>query len=138
MTENKNAGFLKIVLIIYAVVSLFYGLGYLFIPNCLVQMSGGQPVFHGWLRWSGGVLVALGAGAILAYLNPQNQGVFVTTVALGSTLCGLALLWAWICPEKGAKIWFVALPTIIVLVLAILFWWSRAKAKEILYPKKVE
>ena len=136
MAENKNVGFLKIVLIIFAVVCLIYGIGYLFVPKCLVHLSGGQPVFHGWLRWSGGVLVALGIGAIVAYLNPQNQGIFVTTIALGCTLSGLALLWACINPEKGAKIWFTASPAIIVLALAILLWWSRTKAKEILYPKK--
>jgi MFS family permease len=136
MAENKNAGFLKIVLIIFAVVTLIYGIGYLFVPDFLVNMSGGQPVFHGWLRWSGGILIALGIGAILVFLNPQNQGIFVTTMALGCLLCGLGLLWAWINPEEEQNTWFVALATIVALVLAILLWFSRAKAKEILYPKK--
>jgi len=136
MVENKNAGFLKIVLIIFAVVCLVYGVGYLFVPNFLVNLSGGQPVFHGWLRWSGGVLISLGIGAILVYLNPQNQGIFVTTIVLGCLLSGLALLLSWLNLEKGGKPLFTALPTIIILVLAILLWWSRVKAKEILYPKK--
>jgi len=136
MAENKNAGFLKIVLIIFAVVTLIYGIGYLIVPDCLVNMSGGQPVFHGWLRWSGGILIALGIGAILVFLNPQNQGIYVTTITLGSLLCGLGLLWAWINPEEEQKTWFIALPTIVALALAILLWFSRAKAKEILYPKK--
>ena len=136
MVENKNAGLLKIVLIIFAVVSLVYGIGYFFAPGFLVNLSGDTPVFHGWLRWSGGVLIALGIGAILVYLNPQNQGIFVTTMALGSLLIGIALLWAWITIQEGAKPWFTALPTIIAFVLAILLWWSRIKAKDILYPKK--
>jgi len=135
MAENKNVGFLKVVLIIYAVVCLVYGIGYLIVPDFLVNMSGGQPVFHGWLRWSGGVLIALGLGAILVYFNPQHQGIFVTTIALGCLLCGLGLIWALINREEGAKFLFVAVPAIIVLVLAILLWWSRTKAKEILYPK---
>jgi hypothetical protein len=136
MAENKNAGFLKIVLIIYAIVSLVYGIGYLFVPDFVVNMSGGQPVFHGWLRWSGGVLIALGIGAILVYINPQNQGIFVTTITLGCLLVALALLWALIKTEEGAHTWFTALPTIITFALAILLWLGRAKAKEILYPKK--
>ena len=136
MAENKNSEFLKVILIIYAVVCLVYGIGYLFVPDFLVNMSGGQPVFHGWLRWSGGVIIALGIGAILVYLNPQNQGIFVTTITLGSLLCALALLWAWISLEEGVNAWFTALPTIIMFVLTILLWFSRAKAKEILYPKK--
>ncbi len=136
MAENKNSGFLKIVLIIFAIVTLVYGIGYFFVPNSLVNLSGGQPVFHAWLRWSGGILIALGIGAILVYLNPQNQGVFVTTITLGSLLCGLGLLWGWINPEEGQKTWFVALPTIISFALAILLWFGRTKANEILYPKK--
>jgi hypothetical protein len=38
--------------------------------------------------------------------------------------------------EEGAKLWFTVLPAIIVFALAILLWWGRAKAKDILYPKK--
>jgi hypothetical protein len=136
MAENKNVGFLKIVIIIYATVSLVYGIGYLLVPEFLVNTSGGQPVFHGWLRWSGGVLIALGIGAIMVYINPQHQGIFVTTIALGCFLCGLGLLWALINREEGAKLWFTVLPAIIVFALAILLWWGRAKAKDILYLKK--
>jgi len=106
------------------------------VPDSLVNMSGGQPVFHGWLRWSGGVLIALGIGAILVYINPLSQGIFVTTIALGCFLCGLGLLWALINREEGGKLWFTALPAIIVFVLSALLWWGRSKAKEILYPKK--
>jgi hypothetical protein len=123
-------------LLIYAIVSLIYGIGYLFVPDLLVNMSGGQPVFHGWLRWSGGVLIALGIGAILVYANPLHQGILVTTIALGCLLCGLGLLWALINREEGAKLWFTVLPAIIVIALAALLWWGRAKAKEILYPVK--
>jgi hypothetical protein len=136
MAENKNAGFLKIVLIIYAVICLVYGIGYLLVPNLLVNMSGGQPVFHGWLRWSGGILIALGIGAILVYINPQNQGIFVTTIALGCLLCALGLLWALFKLEEGANVWFTVTPTVITFALAVLLWFGRAKAKEILYPKK--
>ena len=136
MVENKNVGLLKIVLIIFAVVSLVYGIGYFFAPGFLVNLSGDTPVFHGWLRWSGGVLIALGIGAILVYLNPQNQGIFVTTMALGSLLIGIALLWAWITIQEDAKPWFTALPTIIAFALAILLAWSRIKEKDILHPKK--
>ena len=135
MSENNNSGLLKIVLIIYAVVCIIYGLGYLIVPDVLVNLSGGEPVFHGWLRWAGGILVALGIGAILVYLKPKNQGIFVTTIALGCTLAGLALAWAWINIEEGANVWFTALPVIVVLALAALLWWSRQSAKNILYSE---
>ena len=135
MAEKNNTGFLKIVLIIYAIVCLVYGLGYLIVPDSLVNMSGGDPVFHGWLRWSGGILIALGIGSLLVAGNPGGQGIFVTTVALGGLLAGLALVSAWITAEEGTNIWFTALPTIIVLALACLLWWSRQQAKDVLYPK---
>jgi hypothetical protein len=70
MTEKNNAGFLKIVVLIYAVVCLVYGLGFAIVPDSLVELSGSEPVFHGWLRWPGGVLIALGIGAILVFLKP--------------------------------------------------------------------
>ncbi len=134
MAENKNSLLLKVSLIIYAVVCLIYGLGYMFASDFLVKLSGSGPVFHGWLRWSGGILVALAFGAYLVYRKPEGQGIFVTTIALGSTLCCLALFCAWATHEEGANLWFTALPAIIVTILAILLWWSRQKAKDILYP----
>ena len=54
---------LKVVLVIYAIVSLVYGFGFLFTPGMLVSMAGGEPVDFAWLRWPGGVLIALGIGA---------------------------------------------------------------------------
>ena len=135
MTEKSNSGILKIALLIYAIVCLIYGLGFFIVPDSLVELSGGEPVFHGWLRWSGGVIIALGIGAILAYLKPKGQGIFVTTIAVGALLAGLAMLWAWINIEEGANVWFTALPTIVLLALSGLLWWSRQQAKNILYPE---
>jgi uncharacterized membrane protein YobD (UPF0266 family) len=136
MAEKSNSAFLKVVLLIFAIVCLVYGICYFFIPDSLVKLSGGAPVFHGWLRWSGGTLIGLGIGAILVYRNLKNQGIFVTTITLGCLLSGLGLLWAWIGIEEGAKVWFTALPAIICLALAALLYWSRQQAKEILNPPK--
>ena len=132
MEEKKSLTLLKIVLIVYAIVCLVYGLFYFVAPDYLVSISGGEPVYHGWLRWSGGVLIALGIGAILVYQNPKNQGIFVISIAIGSTLAGLALLYAWVTIEEGAKVWFTALPTITLLLISVLLWWSRQQAKDIL------
>ena len=135
MAEKSNYGILKIALLIYAIVCLIYGLGFFIVPDSLVELSGGEPVFHGWLRWSGGVIIALGIGAILTYLKPKGQGIFVTTIAIGALLAGCAMLWAWINIEEGANVWFTAMPTIVLLVLSGLLWWSRQTAKKILYPE---
>ena len=135
MSENKNLVFLKTVVLIYAIVCLVYGLAYMFVSDFLVRLAGSDPVFHGWLRWSGGVLVALAIGSYLVYRKPEGQGIFVTTIAIGSSLCCLALFCALATLEEDANAWFSALPAIIVTVLAILLWWSRQNAKSILYPE---
>jgi len=132
MAENENPLFLKIVILIYAVVALVYGLCFFFVPDFLVNMSGGEPVFHGWLRWAGGICVALGIGSLMVMRKPKNQGIFVTTIALASLLTGLALVIAWIAPEEGTNVWFTALPAILLLVISGLLWWSRQTNKDIL------
>src|SRR4030043_2309537 len=106
MAENKNSLLLKVTLIVFAIVALVYGLGYFFIPGFLVKLSGSEPIFSGWLRWSGGILIALGIGAFWVSRNPKNQGIFVTTLALGTLFAGLALLYAWIIVEEGSNVWF--------------------------------
>ncbi len=132
MAEKSNSRFLKFSLIIYALVCLIYGLGFFVVPDSLVELSGGDPVYHGWLRWSGGVLIAMSIGAILVYLKPKGQGIFVTTIAIGTLLAGLALLWAWINIEEGVDVWFTACPTIVLLAVSGLLWWSRQAAENIL------
>ncbi|MFC2112953.1 DUF4345 family protein [Bacteroidota bacterium] len=136
MAENKNPVLLKIALIIFAIVALVYGLCYFIIPDALVKLSGSEPVFHGWLRWSGGVLIALGVGTILVLRKPEKQDPFVITIAIGSLLSGLALVFAWITAEEEANIWFTALPAVLTLVMSALLWWGRYQARDILCPKQ--
>ena len=132
MAENENSLFLKIAILIYAVVALVYGLCFFFVPDFLVNMSGGEPVFHGWLRWAGGLCIAVGIGSLMVMQKPKNQGIFVTTIALGTLLTGLGLLYAWINLEEGANAMFTAMPTILMLVISGLLWWGRQNAKDIL------
>jgi hypothetical protein len=136
MAEKKSPVLLKIALIIFAIVALVYGLCYFIIPDALVKLSGSEPVFHGWLRWSGGVLIALGVGAILVLRKPEKQDPFVITLAIGSLLTGLALVFAWITAEEEANIWFTALPAVLTLVMSGLLWWGRYQAGDILCPKE--
>ena len=132
MAQNNGTKTLKVVLVIYAIVSLVYGLGFFLIPGVLAKIAGGSPVDLGWLRWPGGILIALGIGTLLVSRDPAKQGVFVITVSLGTLLAGLGLLYSWIVHEYSAATWFIALPAIIVLVVSALLWWSRQKAKGIL------
>jgi len=132
MTQNNSTKMLRVALLISAIVSLVYGLGFFLIPGILVTISKGNPVDFGWLRWPGGILISLGIGALLASRNVAKQGVFVTTISLGYLLAGLGLLYSWLLNEYSAATWFIALPTIVVLVVSALLWWGRQGAKDIL------
>ena len=132
MAQNDDVKVLKVTLIILAVISFVYGFGLLFVPGILLKLIGGNPVEFGWLRWSGGVIIALGIGALMVSSKPEKQGIFVTTMALSTLFSGLGMLYSWIMKEGSGAIWFTALPTCILLALSGLLWWGRGQAKGIL------
>ena len=132
MAQNDDVKVLKFALMISAIVSLVYGLGYFLIPSTLVKLSGGNLVEAGWLRWSGGVIIALAIGAIMVYSKPEKQNIFVTIMALAHLLSGLGLLYSWIAQEYSGATWFIAIPTCLILILSALLFWGRNQAKGIL------
>jgi len=132
MAENNNTKTLKLALMIAAIVSLVYGLAYLLIPSSLVKLSGSNPVEASWMRWSGGVIIAWAIGTLMVYSKPEKQKIFVTYLALAHLLSGLALLYSWIMQEYSGATWFIAIPTLLLLILAVLLFWGRNQAKEIL------
>ena len=132
MAQNNNVKVLKVALIILAVIAFVYGFGFLFVPGMLVKLSGGNPVEFSWLRWSGGVIIGLGIGALMVSSKPEKQGIFVTSMALATLFAGLGMLYSWIMQEGTGAIWFTALPACLLLVLSCLLWWGRGQAKGIL------
>ena len=131
MEQKKGLLLLNFSLGIYALVALAYGIGYVFFPESLVELSGGDPVPGAWLRWAGAVVIALGIGAIMVILNPVKQRIFVRTIAMGSLFVGLTLVYTWVYDAVG-ELWFTAVPAIGMLALAILLVVSCKLAKETL------
>ena len=131
MSQNSNSTLLKTTLIIYAIVCFVYGLGYVFVPQTFVDLSGGEPIPSAWLRWSGTILIALGIGAVIVSRKPEKQDPFIVTIALGALFTGIALLYALIF-ELSGEFWFTAVPMIITLLLSALLWWARAQSRNIL------
>jgi hypothetical protein len=129
MAQNDDVKVLKFALMIAAIVSLVYGLCYLLVPSTLVKLSGGNLVEAGWLRWSGGVIIAWAIGALMVYSNPEKQNIFVTYLAFAHLLSGLGLLYSWIMQEYSGATWFIAIPTCLILILSALLFWGRNKAK---------
>jgi len=132
MAQNDDVKVLKFALMLAAIVSLVYGLGFLLIPSTLVKLSGGNLVEAGWLRWPGGLLIAWAIGTLMVYGKPEKQLIFVTYLALGHLLSGLGLLYSWIMHEYDAAAWFIAIPACLLLILSALLFWSRNQAKGIL------
>ena len=132
MAQNDEVKVLKFALLVGAIMSLVYGLGYLLLPATLANLSRGNPVEVSWLRWSGGVLVALAVGALMVYSKPEKQNVFVTSIALANLLAGLGLLYSWLMQEYSGATWFIALPACLTLLVAALLFWGRSQAKGIL------
>ena len=123
MAQNNKSLVLKVSLILYSVLTIVYGIGYLFFPQTLIDISGGEPCSYGWLRWSGGVLISLGIGAILAFRDLEKQSTLVLTFALATLLCGLALIYSLVFDLTGST-WFAALPATITLINSALLWWA--------------
>jgi hypothetical protein len=132
MAQNDNVKILKVALIVSAVVAFFYGFGFFFVPGLLASLSGVNPVEWSWVRWSGGVLMALGIGSLMASSKPEKQGIFVTTMALATLFAGLGKLYCWIMQEYSGSALSIALPACILLVISGLLWWGRGQAKGIL------
>ena len=128
MTEKKKSKMLDMLLIIYAIIALVYGIGYLLFPAALVELSGGEPIPSSWLRWTGGVLIALGVGAVYAYRAPVREEAYILTISLGTCFTGLTLLYSWIFEMTGST-WFTLSPAILMLVISALLWWDWFKSK---------
>ena len=132
MTQNDDVKVLKFALMIAGIFSFVYGFGFLLIPGTLVKLSGGALVEAGWLRWSGGVLIAWAIGTVMVHGKPEKQNIFVTSLCLAHLFSGLGLLYSWMMKEFSAASWFVAVPTVILLILSALLFWGRSKTKGIL------
>jgi hypothetical protein len=131
MEKQNKKGLLKVSLAVYAVLCFIYGIGYVFFPLTLVEMSAGDPASPSWLRWAGAILIAFAIGAYRVYKQPENQELLVFTFALGTLFCGLALLYSLLF-EMSGQTWFTALPMILTLVSSALLWLALNQAKDIL------
>lgn len=129
MAKKNNVAMLKVVLVIYAVIALIYGIGFSFVPGMWVRLSGSGPIDSGWLRWPGGVIIAFGIGALMVCRKPENQGKFVFSIALATLLSGLGLLFSLIMREYSGTTMFIVIPTILMLVLSGFLWWGKQRAK---------
>ena len=132
MKQAKNLQVLKAALILYAVLALVYGVIYLFIPEAYVKSTGSDPVPSAWIRWIGGILIALGIGAIMVFRKPLKQGIFIAMSAIGTLIAGLTDLYSLFFESVG-NTWSSLAPAILLLILSALLWISLKQAQTILW-----
>ena len=133
MAEKKNQ-LLKITLALYALVSLYYGIIYLFFPGFEIANAGGEPIPEGWVRWFGPVLLALSFGSMMMLRNPSKQGIFVLSLCIGSLLVALTLYYELIIGgREDFNLLTTLIPAIVLTIIAILFVLSLRQSKEILW-----
>ena len=133
MSEKKDQ-LLKVTLALYASITLLYGINYLFFPDFQIKMTGGEPIEPGWIRWFGGVLLALGIGSIMVFRNPVKQGIFVTAMCIGSFLVSLSLIYEVIVADfEEYNLSNTLIPAIALFLIGVLFLLSLRKSKEILW-----
>jgi hypothetical protein len=132
MAEKKNQ-LLKITLALFALVSLYYGIIYLFFPGFEIENAGGEPIPEAWVRWFGPILLALSFGSMMMFRNPAKQGIFVLTLCIGSLLTALTLFYEMIFGSAGFNLLTTLIPAVVLTIIAILFWFSLRQSKEILW-----
>lgn len=133
MSDKKNQ-LLKFSLVLSAIILLYYGVSYLFFPEAQIKMSGGEPIPFFWVNWFGGVLIALGIGCVLVIRKPFKQGIFITTVCIGSLVTALALYHQYIfLYDDSYNMLNALIPAIVLTVMAILLFLSLRQSKAILW-----
>jgi peptidoglycan/LPS O-acetylase OafA/YrhL len=132
MAQNEGTKKLRSALVFSIIVDLFYGIAFLAAPAMLQTMAGGNPVEFGWIRWSGGMLIATAIGAIQAYRDPHKQGSTVTILTIAPLLISLALLYTLLFDNYSVHTWFILVPCVVVFALFIVMALARHAAKDIL------
>lgn len=133
MIRERGLKKLKIVLTLYGVTYLFYGVSFLFVPGYLVALSGSpDPVGLSWIRWAGGPLVALAIGAFQVSRKPTGRGPFMSIATTSALLIGLGLLYSRLYDHSTSAAWFHWTPCIINFALFVLLIWTGQGARDVL------
>lgn len=131
MNQKRKLLFLRSVLLVAGICAFVYGLAFVLIPQTMVRMSGEQdPVYSGFLRWPGGVLMAIGIGTLMVFRKPQNQRIFLITIALVTLFAGLAISFSLF--DMDDQYFFIAIPAFSLLLISALLWICQWIAKDIL------
>ncbi len=130
----SDIGAFKNVFIVTAIIDLFYGVGFLVLPQMQFQMSQdpGIPANPSWVRWAGGILIGLAVAAWLVSGSPAKQRPLVVGIGVSNALAALALAYAALSGEYQGVAWYIRTPVIITGAIAAAMWWLMQKYRAIL------
>jgi len=114
------------------VIDLVYGVMFILAPTFYFELAGGDPFDPGVLRWSGGVLIAFGVGAIWVLQAPAHQRIFVNTLLLSYLLAALAHTFGFFMDQYSGQIWVLGMPMVGVWITTIVLFMGRNQAKALL------
>lgn len=115
------------------VITALFGIGLLIVPSVLVETIAGAEAFdYWWVRWAGGVLLALGAGAWLVAQRPRGQHTFVTAFGLTGVLAGIGLLVSLVLGEYSGAAWFAWVAVLATLPVGLFGLYAGNQARELL------
>ena len=123
---------LKLGLVLTIIIDLVYGVMFILTPTFYFELAGGDPFDAGVLRWSGGVLIALGIGALRVLKAPARQGIFVETLLLSYLLAALAHTYGVFMQQYTGQIWVLGMPMVGVWFTTIVLFVGRNQARELL------
>ncbi len=93
--------------------ALVYGIFLLLVPQFLVETLADAPTIdYFWVRWSGGILLALAFGAWRVAQDPRGHKLMFETITLAPVLAGVGLFLAWVAGEYQGAAWFLWLTLI--------------------------
>jgi hypothetical protein len=133
MAEKKNQ-LLRFAIVLFTIMTLGYGILYLFFPQIQIDATGGDPIAPGWIRWFGGVLISLGIGGIMVLRNPEKQGIYITLACIGSLLTSLALFYEVLFVDfEDFNLLTTLIPAIVLVIVALLLWLGLRQSRELLW-----
>jgi len=130
---DRGSRLLQVALWVYLVDALAFGAVIFFAPAFTVETLGDAPGFdYWWVRWAGGLLLALALGAALMIRKPRGQGTMVIVFATALFLVGVGLFWSWLAGQYDGAAWFLALTLVATFPVSALLWYAYSQNREVL------
>lgn len=132
-TAAHGEAMLRAAMWIGVVVTALFGIGLLVVPDLLVRTIAGAETFgYWWVRWAGGMLLALGAGAWMVAQRPQGQHVFVTAFGLAGVMAGVGLIISLLAGEYSGAAWFAWVALLVTIVPGAFGLYAGNQARDLL------